>query len=74
MPAEVSTNLSRYDGIRYGLSLPGKYCRSLQKTKTEGFVKKQKDAYFWNVCLSHGYYDAYYNKAIKLRAKNYPGN
>ncbi|MCC7469623.1 MAG: Asp-tRNA(Asn)/Glu-tRNA(Gln) amidotransferase subunit GatA [Bacteroidetes bacterium] len=71
MPAEVSTNLSRYDGIRYGLSLPGKnIAEAYKNTKTEGFGEETKRRLLLGTyVLSHGYYDAYYNKAIKLRAK-----
>ena len=71
MPAEVSTNLSRFDGIRYGLSLPGANTTEAYKnTKTEGFgIETKRRLLLGAYVLSHGYYDAYYNKAVKLRAK-----
>ena len=71
MPAEVSTNLARFDGIRYGLSLPGENTNEAYKnTKTAGFGAETKRRLLLGAyVLSHGYYDAYYNKAVKLRAK-----
>lgn len=71
MPAEASTNLSRYDGIRYGLSLPGSGVDdSYMKTREAGFGKEvQRRILLGTYVLSHGYYDAYYNKAVKVRAK-----
>lgn len=70
-PAEVSTNLSRYDGIRYGLSIGGATTSEAYKnTKTEGFgAEVKRRLLLGTYVLSHGYYDAYYNKAVKLRAK-----
>lgn len=69
MPAEVSTNLARFDGIRFGLSVEGKdVADSYKKTKEAGFGKEAKRRILLGTyVLSHGYYDAYYNKAIKLR-------
>ncbi len=71
MPAEVSTNLSRYDGLRYGLSVKGSSVADTYKnTKTEGFGEEVKRRLLLGTyVLSHGYYDAYYNKAVKMRAK-----
>lgn len=71
MPAEVSTNLSRFDGIRYGLSVSGKdVADSYKKTKEAGFGKEAKRRILLGTyVLSHGYYDAYYNKAVKMRHK-----
>lgn len=71
MPAEVSTNLSRYDGLRYGLSVKGESVADTYKnTKTEGFGEEVKRRLLLGTyVLSHGYYDAYYNKAVKMRAK-----
>jgi aspartyl-tRNA(Asn)/glutamyl-tRNA(Gln) amidotransferase subunit A len=70
-PAEASTNLARYDGIRYGLSRAGATtAESYKNTKTEGFGEEVKRRILLGTyVLSHGYYDAYYNKAVKLRAK-----
>lgn len=71
MPAEVSTNLSRFDGIRFGLSVAGEsVADSYKKTKEAGFGKEAKRRILLGTyVLSHGYYDAYYNKAVKLRHK-----
>lgn len=71
MPAEVSTNLSRFDGIRYGLSLEGKDLMEVyKKSRGQGFGKEaRRRILLGTYILSHGYYDAYYNKALKLRQK-----
>ncbi len=71
MPAEVSTNLSRFDGIRFGLSVSGKdVADSYKKTKEAGFgAEAKRRILLGTYVLSHGYYDAYYNKAIKMRHK-----
>ena len=69
-PAEASTNLSRYDGVRYGyrcddpLDLEDMYTRS----RTEGFGNEVKRRIMIGTyALSAGYYDAYYKKAQKIR-------
>jgi aspartyl-tRNA(Asn)/glutamyl-tRNA(Gln) amidotransferase subunit A len=71
MPAEVSTNLSRLDGIRYGYSAKGKDLMEVyKKSRGEGFGKEaRRRILLGTYVLSHGYYDAYYNKAIKIREK-----
>lgn len=71
MPAEVSTNLARFDGIRFGLSVSGKdVADSYKKTKEAGFgAEAKRRILLGTYVLSHGYYDAYYNKAVKLRHK-----
>ncbi len=71
MPAEVSTNLSRFDGIRYGYSAEGKDLMGVYKnSRGEGFGKEaRRRILLGTYVLSHGYYDAYYNKAIKVREK-----
>ena len=71
MPAEVSTNLARYDGVRFGLSVPGKNPdESYMKTREAGFGREVKRRILLGTyVLSHGYTDAYYNKAIKVRHK-----
>ncbi len=75
MPAEVSTNLSRFDGIRYGFSKEGsdevKNLRDVyMKSRGEGFgLEARRRILLGTYVLSHGYYDAYYNKAIKVREK-----
>lgn len=70
MPAEVSTNLSRLDGMRYGFRVPGKdLLETYMKTKHDGFGKEvRRRILLGTYVLSAGYYDAYYNKAIKVRS------
>jgi len=69
MPAEVSSNLARYDGMRYGLSIPSdKLLEVYTKTRGKGFGKEvRRRILLGTYILSHGYYDAYYNKAVKVR-------
>jgi aspartyl-tRNA(Asn)/glutamyl-tRNA(Gln) amidotransferase subunit A len=69
MPAEVSTNLSRYDGVRYGLLKEGEnLLEDYLKTKGEGFGKEaRRRIMLGTYILSAGYSDAYYNKAVALR-------
>lgn len=69
-PAEASSNLSRFDGVRYGhrakeyTDLSDMYC----KTRTEGFGDEvQRRILIGAYVLSHGYYDAYYLQAQKIR-------
>jgi aspartyl-tRNA(Asn)/glutamyl-tRNA(Gln) amidotransferase subunit A len=69
-PAEASSNLSRYDGVRYGhrakeyADLIDMYCR----TRAEGFGREVKQRILVGTyVLSHGYYDAYYLQAQKVR-------
>ena len=69
-PAEASSNLSRYDGVRYGhrakeySDLIDMYCR----TRAEGFGREVKQRILVGTyVLSHGYYDAYYLQAQKVR-------
>lgn len=71
MPAEVSTNLSRFDGIRYGLSAEGENLKEVYtKSRGKGFGKEaRRRILLGTYVLSHGYYDAYYNKAVKVREK-----
>jgi aspartyl-tRNA(Asn)/glutamyl-tRNA(Gln) amidotransferase subunit A len=71
MPAEVSTNLSRFDGIRYGHHADGKNLLEVyKKSRHEGFgAEARRRILLGTYVLSHGYYDAYYNKAIKIREK-----
>ncbi len=69
--AEASSNLSRYDGVKYGYRTP-KY-EDLQevylKTRSEGFGGEVKRRMMIGAfVLSSGYYDAYYNKALKVKA------
>jgi aspartyl-tRNA(Asn)/glutamyl-tRNA(Gln) amidotransferase subunit A len=69
-PAEASSNLARYDGVRYGYRTP-EY-RDLdemyEKTRAEGFgAEVKRRILIGTYVLSHGYYDAYYIRAQKLR-------
>ncbi len=68
-PAEASSNLSRFDGIRYGLREEAKSLKEVYyNTKTVGFGKEVKRRIMLgNYVLSAGYYDAYYLKALKVR-------
>jgi len=67
--AEASTNLARYDGIRYGKRALGENLSDLFiKTRSEGFGEEVKRRILLgNFVLSSGYYDAYYVKAQKVR-------
>jgi aspartyl-tRNA(Asn)/glutamyl-tRNA(Gln) amidotransferase subunit A len=69
MFAEVSSNLARYDGIRYGLSHPGETSiRSYFESRTAGFGSEvRRRILLGTYVLSSGYYDAYYNKANLVR-------
>jgi aspartyl-tRNA(Asn)/glutamyl-tRNA(Gln) amidotransferase subunit A len=69
MFAEVSSNLARYDGIRYGLSHPGETSiRSYFESRTAGFGDEvRRRILLGTYVLSSGYYDAYYNKANLVR-------
>lgn len=72
MPAEVSSNLSRYDGQRYGYSYEDakNLDDSYSLSRSVGFGKEAKRRIMMGTyMLSSGYYDAYYNKALKLRTK-----
>ncbi len=72
VPAEVASNLSRYDGIRYGFrSSEAKDLDEIySKTRNEGFMTENKRRIMiGNFVLSSGFYDAYYLKAEKARTK-----
>ncbi len=68
-PAEASSNLARYDGVRYGLRVEGKDLKeTYEKTRAQGFGKEVKRRIMIGTyVLSSGYYDAYYTKAQKIR-------
>lgn len=68
-PAEVSSNLARYDGIRYGSSVEADTLSGIYtKTRGQGFGKEaRRRILLGTFILSHGYYDAYYNKAVAVR-------
>ena len=68
-PAEASSNLARYDGVRYGLRIPGKDIADMyEKTRAAGFGKEVcRRIMIGTYVLSAGYYDAYYVRAQKIR-------
>ncbi|KKX34243.1 Asp-tRNA(Asn)/Glu-tRNA(Gln) amidotransferase subunit GatA [Rhizobium sp. LC145] len=68
-PAEASSNLARYDGVRYGLRVDGKDIIDMyEKTRAAGFGKEVKRRIMIGTyVLSAGYYDAYYLQAQKVR-------
>ena len=68
-PAEASSNLARYDGVKYGFRSPGENLIDMyEKTRSEGFGDEVKRRIMIGTyVLSSGYYDAYYLKAQKVR-------
>ncbi|MFZ3331685.1 MAG: Asp-tRNA(Asn)/Glu-tRNA(Gln) amidotransferase subunit GatA [Candidatus Acidiferrales bacterium] len=68
--AEASSNLARYDGVRYGLRVPGATLMEMyRKTRERGFGPEVKRRIMLGTyALSSGYYDAYYLRAQKVRA------
>ncbi len=68
-PAEASSNLARYDGVRYGLRVPGKDIVDMyEKSRAAGFGREVKRRIMIGTyVLSAGYYDAYYVRAQKVR-------
>ncbi|WP_439543037.1 Asp-tRNA(Asn)/Glu-tRNA(Gln) amidotransferase subunit GatA [Hyphomicrobium sp.] len=68
-PAEASSNLARYDGVRYGLRVPGRdVIDTYENTRAAGFGKEvRRRILIGTYVLSAGYYDAYYLKAQKVR-------
>jgi aspartyl-tRNA(Asn)/glutamyl-tRNA(Gln) amidotransferase subunit A len=68
-PAEASSNLARYDGVRYGLRVPGEdLTDTYEKTRAAGFGREvQRRILIGTYVLSAGYYDAYYVRAQKVR-------
>ncbi|MAB13933.1 Asp-tRNA(Asn)/Glu-tRNA(Gln) amidotransferase subunit GatA [Parvibaculum sp.] len=69
-PAEASSNLARYDGVRYGLRVEGKDITEMyENTRAEGFGDEvRRRVLIGTYVLSAGYYDAYYLKAQKVRS------
>ena len=69
-PAEASSNLARYDGVRYGLRVPANDLKDLYEgTRAAGFGPEvRRRILMGTYVLSAGYYDAYYLKAQKVRA------
>ena len=68
-PAEASSNLARYDGVRYGNRVDGKHLEDMYvNTRTAGFgAEVKRRIMIGTYVLSAGYYDAYYVKAQKVR-------
>ncbi len=68
-PAEASSNLARFDGVRYGLRVDGKDLNAMYgATRAAGFGDEVKRRIMLGTyALSAGYYDAYYGKALKVR-------
>ncbi|MDD4700306.1 MAG: Asp-tRNA(Asn)/Glu-tRNA(Gln) amidotransferase subunit GatA [Oscillospiraceae bacterium] len=70
--AEAASNLSRFDGIKYGYRSENgnTYEEIIKNTRHEGFgAEVKRRIMLGNYALSSGYYDAYYNKAVKIRGK-----
>ena len=70
-PAEASSNLARYDGVRYGLRVEGEdLIDTYERTRAEGFgAEVQRRVMIGTYVLSAGYYDAYYLKAQRVRTR-----
>jgi aspartyl-tRNA(Asn)/glutamyl-tRNA(Gln) amidotransferase subunit A len=68
-PAEASSNLSRYDGVRYGLRVDGEDVEAMMRaTRAEGFgAEVKRRIMLGTYALSAGYYEAYYGQAQKVR-------
>jgi aspartyl-tRNA(Asn)/glutamyl-tRNA(Gln) amidotransferase subunit A len=69
LPAEASSNLARFDGMRYGLNVGGEnVIEDYFKTRGAGFgPEPRRRILIGTYVLSAGYYDAYYNKAVAVR-------
>ena len=70
--AEASSNLSRYDGVKYGYRTesPQSYDELIKKSRSEGFgTEVKRRILLGTYALSSGYYDAYYKKALAVRQK-----
>jgi aspartyl-tRNA(Asn)/glutamyl-tRNA(Gln) amidotransferase subunit A len=70
-PAEASSNLARYDGVRYGLRVDGDDVAAMNEaTRSAGFGPEVKRRIMLGTyALSAGYYDAYYGQALKVRTQ-----
>jgi aspartyl-tRNA(Asn)/glutamyl-tRNA(Gln) amidotransferase subunit A len=68
-PAEASSNLARYDGVRFGLRVDAADVASMNEaTRTAGFgAEVKRRIMLGTYALSAGYYDAYYGQALKVR-------
>lgn len=71
MPSEVSSNMSRYDGVRFGAHVEGKTLEDDYKQSRSQFLGEEvkRRIMIGTYALSSGYYDAYYNKAWQVRSK-----
>lgn len=69
VPAEIASNLARYDGVRYGVRSGAKALDDMYaKTRDDGFMPENKRRIMiGNYVLSSGYYDAYFKKAAQVR-------
>ena len=69
--AEASSNLARYDGVRYGIRVPGRGLTDMiRRTRTEGFGPEvRRRILLGTFALSAGYYDAYYLRAHRARVR-----
>ncbi len=69
LPAEASSNLARYDGVKYGLRVPGRDLVEMEsRTRAAGFgAEVKRRIMLGTYALSAGYYDAYYGKAQSVR-------
>ena len=70
-PAEISSNLARFDGVRYGLRVPADGVHEMyRRTRQEGFgAEAKRRIMLGTYALSSGYYEAYYAQAQKVRTK-----
>jgi aspartyl-tRNA(Asn)/glutamyl-tRNA(Gln) amidotransferase subunit A len=70
-PAEASSNLARYDGVRYGLRVDAQDVSAMNEaTRTLGFgAEVKRRIMLGTYALSAGYYDAYYGQALKVRTQ-----
>jgi aspartyl-tRNA(Asn)/glutamyl-tRNA(Gln) amidotransferase subunit A len=69
-PCEASSNLARFDGVKYGLrsAEPGDLMQMYRRTRSQGFgAEVRRRIIIGTYCLSAGYYDAYYGKASQVR-------
>jgi aspartyl-tRNA(Asn)/glutamyl-tRNA(Gln) amidotransferase subunit A len=67
---EASSNLARYDGVRYGFTIPSKadWIQAFSETRGKGFGPEvRRRIMLGTYALSAGYYDAYYSKALRIR-------
>ncbi|MQA73519.1 MAG: Asp-tRNA(Asn)/Glu-tRNA(Gln) amidotransferase subunit GatA [Solirubrobacterales bacterium] len=71
-PAEASSNLARYDGVRYGLRVDGErgLVEMYERTRARGFgAEVKRRVMLGTYALSSGYYEAYYGRALRVRTR-----